>query len=100
MITRKFVAEIELKRNEVASFDRYPFSLPAVRSLETMEFEPYLTATTKPIRGEQANLRAAIRLGRLQAESNTSRKAVAAKRPATTRSPRNAWSKGHRPTRS
>lgn len=43
MITRKFVAEIELKRNEVDSFDRYPFSLPAVRSLETMEFHPAVT---------------------------------------------------------
>mgnify|MGYP002737667879 CR=1 FL=1 len=43
MITRKFVAEIELKRNEIDSFDRYPFSLPAVRSLETMEFHPAVT---------------------------------------------------------
>lgn len=43
MITRKFVAEIELKRGEIDSFDRYPFSLPAVRSLETMEFHPAVT---------------------------------------------------------
>lgn len=27
LISRKYVAEIELKRDEVESFDRYPFSL-------------------------------------------------------------------------
>lgn len=43
MITRKFVAEIELKRDTVGSFERYPFSLPAVRSLERMEFHAEVT---------------------------------------------------------
>lgn len=43
MITTKFVAEVELKRDQVESFERYPFSLPAVRSLETMEFHPAVT---------------------------------------------------------
>lgn len=43
MITRKFVDEIELKRSEVESFDRYPFSLPAVRSLEKLELHPAVT---------------------------------------------------------
>lgn len=43
MITRKFVAEIELKRSEVDSFDRYPFALQAVRSLERLEFHPAVT---------------------------------------------------------
>lgn len=43
LITRKYVAEIELKRGEVESFDRYPFSLAAVRSLERLEFHPAVT---------------------------------------------------------
>ncbi|OYV05200.1 MAG: AAA family ATPase, partial [Verrucomicrobiales bacterium VVV1] len=43
MITRKFVAEIELKRDEVDSFERYPFSLPAVRSLGSLELHPAVT---------------------------------------------------------
>jgi predicted ATPase len=43
MISRKFVAEIELKRDEVDSFERYPFSLSAVKSLGVMEFHPAVT---------------------------------------------------------
>jgi predicted ATPase len=43
MITKKYVADIELKRDEVDSFDRYPFSLPAVRPLEKLEFHPAVT---------------------------------------------------------
>jgi predicted ATPase len=43
MITRKFVAEIELKRYEVDSFERYPFSLTAVKSLGIMELHPAVT---------------------------------------------------------
>jgi predicted ATPase len=43
MITRKYVAEIELKRDTVDSFERYPFSLPAVRALERMEFHAEVT---------------------------------------------------------
>lgn len=43
MITTTYVAEIALKRDQVESFERYPFSLPAVRSLETMEFHPAVT---------------------------------------------------------
>jgi predicted ATPase len=43
MITKKYVAEIELKRDEVESFDRYPFSLAAVRPLEKLEFHPAVT---------------------------------------------------------
>ena len=34
MISKQYVADIELKRDEVGSFDRYPFSLAAVRPLE------------------------------------------------------------------
>jgi predicted ATPase len=43
MISRKYVADIALKRNEVESFDRYPFSLAAVRPLEKLEFHPAVT---------------------------------------------------------
>lgn len=43
MITTKYVADIELKREEVDSFDRYPFSLSAIRPLEKLEFHPAVT---------------------------------------------------------
>ena len=43
LISRKYVAEIELKRDEVESFDRYPFSLAAVRPLSRLEFHPAVT---------------------------------------------------------
>ena len=43
MISTKYVADIELKRGEVESFDRYPFSLAAVRPLERLEFHPAVT---------------------------------------------------------
>lgn len=43
MITRKYVADIELKRDEVDSFERYPFSLSAIRPLEKLEFHPAVT---------------------------------------------------------
>src|ERR1043165_755651 len=43
MISRQYISEIRLKRDEVASFDRYPFSLAAVRPLETLELHPAVT---------------------------------------------------------
>ena len=43
MISKQYVADISLKRNEVESFDCYPFSLPAVRALETLELHPEVT---------------------------------------------------------
>ncbi len=43
MITKQFIASLELKREEVPSFDAYPFSLPAVRSLEKLELHPEVT---------------------------------------------------------
>jgi predicted ATPase len=43
LISRKYVAEIELKRDEVESFDRYPFLLAAVRPLDRLEFHPAVT---------------------------------------------------------
>lgn len=43
MISKQFVADISLKRDEVESFDTYPFSLAAVRALETLELHPEVT---------------------------------------------------------
>lgn len=41
--TRQYIAEVGLKREEVESFEKYPFCLPAVRALETMELHPAVT---------------------------------------------------------
>lgn len=43
MFSNQYIAEISLKREEVDSFDRYPFSLAAVRPLEKLELHPALT---------------------------------------------------------
>ena len=43
MISRQYISEIRLNREAVESFDRYPFSLAAVRPLEKMEFHPAVT---------------------------------------------------------
>ena len=43
MITRQYVSEVRLRREEVPSFDRYPFSLPAVRHLDVLELHPQVT---------------------------------------------------------
>jgi predicted ATPase len=43
MISTQFVSRITLRRSEIESFDRYPFSLPAVRSLESLELHPKVT---------------------------------------------------------
>lgn len=75
------------------------------------DFGPYLSTTSRRIRGQQANQRAAIRLGRLQEERETSRKPAkprtrtiarraGADRPKVTKTPRKARSKGRRSTRS
>lgn len=57
------------------------------------DFGPYLSTSSKRIRGQQTNQRAALRLGKLQEEWKTSRKTAAAKLPAATESPRKARSK-------
>ena len=41
--SKQFVSEIRLNRAAVPSFDRYPFNLPAVRSLDTMVMHPKVT---------------------------------------------------------
>ncbi len=38
-----YLREISLLREQVPSFDQYPFSLPAVRSLHTLTFHPNVT---------------------------------------------------------
>jgi predicted ATPase len=43
MIASHYLIDVSLKKDQVPSFERYPFSLPAVRSLETLEFHPKVT---------------------------------------------------------
>jgi len=43
MISGQYISRISLLRDKVESFDRYPFSLPAVRSLDTLELHPKIT---------------------------------------------------------
>jgi len=43
MISTQYISRISLQRDKVESFDRYPFSLSAVRSLETLELHPKMT---------------------------------------------------------
>ena len=38
-----FLLEFRLRREEVEDFSRYPFALPAIRDLETLEFHPRVT---------------------------------------------------------
>ncbi|MHC1726071.1 MAG: AAA family ATPase [Syntrophobacteraceae bacterium] len=43
MNSTQYLSQIRLNRGDVPSFDHYPFSLPAVRHLETLEFHPQVT---------------------------------------------------------
>jgi predicted ATPase len=43
MISTQYVSRIALLRDRVDSFDRYPFSLPAVRSLDSLALHPKVT---------------------------------------------------------
>src|ERR1700761_6716298 len=38
-----YVLSVKLKRDKVASFEKYPFSLPLVRGLESLELHPAVT---------------------------------------------------------
>jgi len=38
-----YLLDVKLKRNKVEDFDRYPFSLPLVRHLHTLELHPKVT---------------------------------------------------------
>lgn len=43
MNTSQYVSRISLKRNKIESFDRYPFNLPAVRTLDALDLHPKVT---------------------------------------------------------
>lgn len=43
MISTQYVSRISLQRDKVESFDRYPFSLPAIRSLDSLVPHPKVT---------------------------------------------------------
>ncbi len=43
MISSQYVSRVTLRRDIVDSFDRYPFSLPAIRSLDHVELHPKIT---------------------------------------------------------
>jgi predicted ATPase len=43
MTSEQYVREIKLRRERVASFEQYPFSLPAVRSLQSLALHPAVT---------------------------------------------------------
>jgi len=40
VISRQFVSRVTLRRELVDSFARYPFSLPAIRTLEQLDLHP------------------------------------------------------------
>ena len=40
---RPYIREIQLKRDDIESFDIYPFSIPAVKELDYLEFHPDVT---------------------------------------------------------
>jgi len=43
MISTQFVSQLQLRVDEVPSFDSYPFSLPAIRHLDTLKLHPKVT---------------------------------------------------------
>lgn len=43
MISTQYARNVSLKREQIESFASYPFSLPAVRSLDTLELHPKIT---------------------------------------------------------
>jgi predicted ATPase len=43
VIASQFVSQIALQRDKVDSFDRYPFKLPAIRSLDRLSLHPKVT---------------------------------------------------------
>lgn len=43
MTSEQYVREVKLRRERVASFDQYPFSLPAVCSLQSLTLHPAVT---------------------------------------------------------
>ena len=41
--TEQYIREIKLRRERIVSFDQYPFSLPAVKTLTTLPLHPAVT---------------------------------------------------------
>jgi predicted ATPase len=43
MMSSQFASRVALQRDKIASFERYPFNLPAVRALDRIELHPKIT---------------------------------------------------------
>jgi len=43
MISSHYISRVSIRRDTVASFDHYPFSLPTVRELEMLDLHPNVT---------------------------------------------------------
>jgi predicted ATPase len=43
MISTQYISQVSLKREDVPSFQQYPFSLPAVRNLDVLDLHPNVT---------------------------------------------------------
>jgi predicted ATPase len=43
MISRQYLSRVALLRDSVGDFARYPFMLPAIRTLDTIELHPRMT---------------------------------------------------------
>lgn len=43
MLSTQFASRVTLLRDKVPGFDRYPFSLPAIRTLDSLELHPNVT---------------------------------------------------------
>jgi predicted ATPase len=43
VLPNQFASRVTLVRDRIARFDRYPFSLPAIRTLESIELHPKMT---------------------------------------------------------
>jgi predicted ATPase len=60
MTQSQFVHHLKLLRDTVASFDRYPFNLPAVRDLDELPFHPKVTFIVGEIGSGKSTLLEAI----------------------------------------
>src|SRR4051794_41874851 len=44
LLNESFVRAVRLREDKIGSFDRYPFSIPAIRNLGELEIGPKVTA--------------------------------------------------------
>jgi predicted ATPase len=63
MKPKPYLREISLKRDEIDSFDDYPFQIPAIRQLETLEFHEDITFLVGENGSGKSNLIEAIAVG-------------------------------------